>query len=585
MKHWFIVAGIVGLGGAAVFTSERRKVDVPAQPAAVLYLVADTERELTRMPVRFTRMSDKDEVAIGNQLARFYEANREDKADPERLEVQRYVESVGARVATNAHRKLPYKFHYLPDPRLINAFALPGGHVYIGEGLISLMDSEDELAAVLGHEVEHIDHYHCAERIQQEQALRKVPFGGLLAIPIEVFEAGYGKNQELEADREGTQLSVEAGYSANGAIRMFEVFQRLYEQVHARATNPERELTQTALETLQGYFRSHPLSSERVAQIQKMIADEGWKPVAERDLQVAYLSLARNAEEALAAHQYDKAQKLATHSLKIKAGNRKALHVLARAQFSQANFRDAATSYRQWLDAGPPDVDIARAYALLLAASDRQHGRAEFGEWVNSIQHNRPEGLQVPLAGLSLLAGDPTSVRVAEITARQAAQLNTTDWAPSWLGDLAWWHYLAGEYPTALELIKEAIQQRPSDSHYRLARAWIEIQQRRLADAIDSLQGDWANPQQTTATYTAGNLRSYPGSPQSERAMALAVLNWQQQNPDGALQQFEVAIAGEPEWQNSRWVQALYSPVISESVQQMQIERDRRKRVNMVHAR
>jgi predicted Zn-dependent protease len=585
MKHWAIVAVIVLLGVAAVFSSERRKVDVPPQPAAVLYLIADTEQELTRMPVRFTRMSDKDEIAIGNQLAGFYGRMREDKADAEQIEIQGYVQNVGTQVAAHAHRKLPYRFHYLPDPWLINAFALPGGHVYIGEGLISLMDSEDELAAVLGHEVEHIDHYHCAERVQQEEALRKIPFGSLFALPIEVFEAGYSKNQELEADREGTRLSVEAGYSANGAIRMFEVFQGLYEQVHARAKNPEQELTQTAQETLEGYFRSHPLSSERIAQIQKLMADERWKLVTERDLQVAYLSLARKAEEALAAHQYDKAQQLATHSLKIKAGNRKALRALARAQFSQADFRGAATSYRQWLDAGLPDVDIARAYALSLAASDRQHARAEFGEWVNSIQHNRPEGLQVPLAGLSLLAGDPTPARVAEVTARQTSQVNTTDWAPAWLGDLAWWHYLAGEYPVALELIKEAIQQRPSDSRYRLAKAWIEIQQRRLADAIDSLQADWVNPQQTAATYTAGNPRSFPGSPQSERAMALAVLNWQQQNLDGALQQFEVAIAGEPEWQNSRWVQALYSPVISESVRQMQIERDRRKRVNMAHAR
>ena len=92
-----------------------------------------------------------------------------------------YVSRVGAKVAARAHRKLPYKFHYIPNMDFVNAFALPGGHVYIGAGLVALMDSEDELAAVLGHEIEHIDHYHCAERVQTEAAPPEDPpgqFGG-----------------------------------------------------------------------------------------------------------------------------------------------------------------------------------------------------------------------------------------------------------------------------------------------------------------------------------------------------------------------------------------------------------------------
>ena len=203
MKHWMVLAAIALFGLGAILVGERRKVDAPVGPDALLYLVADTEQELSRMPARFTRMSDEDEIRIGNDLAEYYKRN--DKPSEQTTAVQKYLDKVGAGLAPHAHRHLPYRFHYLPDKYFINAFALPGGHVYIGQGLLALMDSEDELAAVLGHEIEHIDHYHCAERAQQEQAMRRIPLGELLAIPIEVFEAGYSKDQEMEADREGTR--------------------------------------------------------------------------------------------------------------------------------------------------------------------------------------------------------------------------------------------------------------------------------------------------------------------------------------------------------------------------------------------
>ncbi len=76
MTRWILLAGIVVMGIAAIVVSERRKVDVEASPAALLYLVADTEQELTRMPTRFARMSDEEEIRIGDETARMY-ASRE----------------------------------------------------------------------------------------------------------------------------------------------------------------------------------------------------------------------------------------------------------------------------------------------------------------------------------------------------------------------------------------------------------------------------------------------------------------------------------------------------------------------------
>lgn len=64
------------------------------------------------------------------------------------------MSEVGDRVAARAHRKLPYRFHLVANLDLINAFALPGGHVFVGLGLLHQMTGEDELACVLGHEIE-----------------------------------------------------------------------------------------------------------------------------------------------------------------------------------------------------------------------------------------------------------------------------------------------------------------------------------------------------------------------------------------------------------------------------------------------
>lgn len=292
MKHWAIFAGIALLGLVVIVKAERDKVDVAPSPDAILYFVADTERELTRMPMHLTRMSDEEEIAVGNDLANNYQYIS--RPTPQDHEIEKYIQKVGARLAQQAHRKLPYKFHYIPDSSFINAFAIPGGHVYVGGGLLRLMDSEDELAAVMGHEIEHIDHYHCAERIQQERALRKIPMGELIGLPIEVFEAGYTKDQELEADREGTQLAVEAGYSSTGAIRVFEALQKLYKEHETRAENPGDELTHLAWQTLQGYFRSHPQPAERIARLKQLSAERHWEAREERPLAVKEILAERN---------------------------------------------------------------------------------------------------------------------------------------------------------------------------------------------------------------------------------------------------------------------------------------------------
>lgn len=562
MKRWILLGTILVLGLAAIIISERRKVDSGASASAILYLVGDTEHELTRMPVRFTRMSDEDEIRAGDELAKgyFHFLEQTEKPSEDFARIRSYLDQVGAPLGQRAHRKLPYKFHYVPDKNFVNAFALPGGHVYVGAGLLGLMDSEDELAAVLGHEIEHIDHYHCAERLQTEQAMRKIPLADLVALPIELFQAGYSKEQELEADREGTRLSVEAGYSANGAIRLFENFQRLYDEVHAKAKNPQEEISQVAIDILEGYFRSHPLPSERIAQIQELIATSSWPNRPERDLAIADIFWTDRAEQALHEGRYAQAQQLAAQAAKIRA-NRKTLEVLAQAQFFQADFTGAAATYRKILDGAVWNADTAKAYAWSLAASRQQGAANEFQRWI-ALLPGDTASVRVPRDGLLLLEGDPAPARRLET--ELLGQIITSNPGPEMLSDLSWWWYLAKDYANAANLQKEAIQRRPGNLRMLTRMAWIEIDQQRLDDALETIH----RADQIDSASEGG----------AEKAMAAAVARWQAQERDTALLGFDRAISHHPEWGNPSWVASQYSRLVAQSVQEIQAESQRRKK-------
>lgn len=274
-----IFFAILGVSLAGLYWSQRRAKSTPVSANPVVDMVADAQRDLTRVPMHFTRLPDEQEIAIGRQLAAYY-SGQVTKLTPEEEALQKYVRRVGGAVSAHAHRHLAYEFHLIPDHNMINAFSLPGGHVYIGEGMLDQMETEDELASILGHEVEHIDHYHCIERVQIEAKLKNLNLeivGQLLQIPLEFWQAGYHKDEEFEADREGVRLAVESGYSPYGAVSIFTRLAKLCDEYVIHAQSPEEELSELAIQSLNGYFRSHPLPSERLDQINRLIADEHWE--------------------------------------------------------------------------------------------------------------------------------------------------------------------------------------------------------------------------------------------------------------------------------------------------------------------
>ena len=574
MKYRLAFLSVIALTLAALILTEKRKVNAPVSPDPILYSVADTEKELGRLPVAATRLSDRQEIQIGNELARKAFANfsyRTIRPDPEFEKVESYLSQVGLRVAAHAHRKLQYRFHYISQSDFINAFALPGGHVFIGAGLMDLMDSEDELAAILGHEIEHIDHYHCAERVQIEARLRHLPLRGLIELPAQLFEVGYSKDQELEADREGTRLAVWASYSPLGAIRMFEAFDRLYREQTAAAHSPQEELTQVALSTLEGYFRSHPQTSERIDQINRMIADEHWGNLtSERPLEVAYIFVTARAQRAFAARHYQEAAALAKRSLDAVPDQPLAWRVLAASQYALADFDGAASASRKLLDLAPANESSLRAYADVLAArGDPAKGVRELETWMA----DHPDGTaraprDVERAGLLLLAHDKARAEAS------LKELNTSfngAWPPELDGRLGGWYYRAGNYPAARDHLTHAVQQLPGDTTINTQLGWVYIEQRDYEDAFNRFG---------RAKSSASVRANGPGIERLRFAqpyMGTAVAYWLARQPNEALNDFSFVVGAQPEWLNPRWTSALFSARVAKAVAEMQAEQKKRR--------
>ena len=115
MKRWVPLSVIFLAGLLAIVTAEWRKIDTRPSPEAILSAAADGQHELTRIPSKLDRMSDEDEVRIGDDLARSYEARWQHATTESKaaIQIQAYLQQVGERVSLHSRRKLHYQFHYV----------------------------------------------------------------------------------------------------------------------------------------------------------------------------------------------------------------------------------------------------------------------------------------------------------------------------------------------------------------------------------------------------------------------------------------------------------------------------------------
>lgn len=180
--------------------------------------------------------------------------------------LQSYVNSVGQSVARNTERPdVQYKFYVIDSP-IVNAFALPGGYIYVSRGLLALANNEAELAAVLGHEIGHVTARHSAERVSQgflaqlgavvlATAVDAPGVGRAAGLGSELYIKSYSRGQENEADELGVRYLHRAGYD-NFAMASF---------LDSLAASSNLEARTAGKNTPQiDWFSTHPQTENRV---------------------------------------------------------------------------------------------------------------------------------------------------------------------------------------------------------------------------------------------------------------------------------------------------------------------------------
>jgi len=254
MKSPFAIILTVALAVTAARADDKKKKDDPSQIG---------NRDVGK-GINFYSLER--EMALGKQLAQ--EVTREAKVNTDPI-LSEYVNRVGQNLARNSDAKVPFTFQVI-EGEAPNAFALPGGYVFVYTGLLHVADEEDEFAGAVAHEIAHVAARHMTRRATKGE------IANVASIPLSVVLGGWGgyaarqaagiavpmtflkfsRSDESEADYLGVQYMYAAGYDPNGAVSIFEKLEALNRTKPGLAAR---------------MFSTHPMDSDRIANTQKEI--------------------------------------------------------------------------------------------------------------------------------------------------------------------------------------------------------------------------------------------------------------------------------------------------------------------------
>lgn len=218
-------------------------------------------------------VSERQEEEIGEQVKE--ELRREGVRFVEDPEVVAYVEDIGRRVRKQVRRSGydgDLAFRVIDDPGTVNAFAVPGGDVYVFSGLLLAAENEAQVAGVMAHEAGHVAGRHAARQLVYAygySALASLALGENPTLVEQIgaqivgqgFLAQHSQAEELEADRLGVRYVAKAGWDPRGMVQFFRILRDQEGQVPAVAA----------------WFMSHPGTQERIDELKRIIEKRGWE--------------------------------------------------------------------------------------------------------------------------------------------------------------------------------------------------------------------------------------------------------------------------------------------------------------------
>ena len=215
----------------------------------------------------FSLMSEEQEIQLGR------EANaqvRQEMGVYNDAELQRYVSDIGMRLAKASERpNLPWQFTVVDEPA-VNAFALPGGFIYVTRGIMAFLHNEEQLAGVLGHEIGHVTARHSAQQYTQATTAgvgltllsifvpEARPFQGAAESALGLLFLKYGRDDELQSDRLGVEYTAKAGWNPAGVAGMLRTLQRL-------------DVAQGSRRGVPNFLSTHPAPADRVEKVMAFV--------------------------------------------------------------------------------------------------------------------------------------------------------------------------------------------------------------------------------------------------------------------------------------------------------------------------
>jgi predicted Zn-dependent protease len=227
------------------------------------------QRRDTEKVIAQSLISDDQEFQLGLQVhEQLKKENTQFLTNPT---VELYVESLARKLIAqaNSERKLEWRWYVIDDPKTVNAFATPGGRIYVYTGLLLAAENEAEVIGVLGHEIGHVVGRHSARQLVATYGLQTIIDVALGndaadAAKIAAMLAGkgaqlaYGRDMELESDQYGARYASRAGYDPRGLATFFEKLKAKYGDTGPVLT----------------FFSTHPANSERINEVTQLIAAE-----------------------------------------------------------------------------------------------------------------------------------------------------------------------------------------------------------------------------------------------------------------------------------------------------------------------